>query len=190
MERAKLRNVDLAAALGVTPQAVGDWIKRGSISRKRLPDVARLLNVSVDWLLTGSERISVTTERVNLRAIPVLSWTQLGSHKEEEAMKSSVEFVPAPVTAGKSAFAVRMPSDAMEPLIPMGSLVVVDPDAPQTPGCIVVCRMPGDSEAICRRLLREAGRGLLTAENPRYPHRELPDDAVIVGVAKQVIRDL
>lgn len=45
---------NFASALGVTPQRVSEWRRRKSQSwRKRLPEIARCLNTSTEYLLTG-----------------------------------------------------------------------------------------------------------------------------------------
>ena len=48
-----LSNAELANAIGVTVQAVSKWLNKGGISQQRLPAVARVLGVSLEWLLMG-----------------------------------------------------------------------------------------------------------------------------------------
>ena len=51
-----LSNAELANAIGVTVQAVSKWLNKGGISQQRLPAVARVLGVSLEWLLMGVDR--------------------------------------------------------------------------------------------------------------------------------------
>jgi len=48
----------LARAMGITPQAVSNYKRRGGLPIGLLIRFARRFNVSVDWLLTGEGRIS------------------------------------------------------------------------------------------------------------------------------------
>jgi transcriptional regulator with XRE-family HTH domain len=52
---AKVPKTALATACGVSDQAVTGWTKTGRISKKNLPTIAKALQVSVHWLLTGEE---------------------------------------------------------------------------------------------------------------------------------------
>ena len=51
-----MSNAELANAIGVTVQAVSKWLNKGGISQQRLPAVARVLGVSLEWLLMGVYR--------------------------------------------------------------------------------------------------------------------------------------
>jgi transcriptional regulator with XRE-family HTH domain len=64
-----MSNADLANAIGVTVQAVSKWLKKGGISQQRLPTVARVLGVSLEWLLTGADRPPTTEDLTQLQQL-------------------------------------------------------------------------------------------------------------------------
>ena len=62
-----MSNADLANAIGVTVQAVSKWLNKGGISQQRLPAVARVLGVSLEWLLMGVDRPPATKDLTQLQ---------------------------------------------------------------------------------------------------------------------------
>lgn len=66
---AKVPKTALATACGVSDQAVTGWTKTGRINKKNLPAIAQALGVSVDWLLTGREPPSGSTDAANEEAL-------------------------------------------------------------------------------------------------------------------------
>jgi len=53
---------DIANALGISPSAVSDWVKKGSTpSGKRLSRLSELLGVSIEYLVSGNETGSRTS---------------------------------------------------------------------------------------------------------------------------------
>ena len=55
MNEAKCKNTEMAVLTGVTLQAVGGWIKTGSIDRKHWPTICERLGVTLDWLMLGNQ---------------------------------------------------------------------------------------------------------------------------------------
>ena len=52
MRRKEMRPTDLAAALGISDGAVSHWFNdRYEPGKERLPELARVLSVSIDWLM-------------------------------------------------------------------------------------------------------------------------------------------
>jgi Helix-turn-helix. len=72
-----------ALRMGQTRQAIQQWMRLGSIDKWKLLALARELEVSIDWLLTGSyefDKVIVTTPRV--RALTEL-FQQLSPEDQE-----------------------------------------------------------------------------------------------------------
>ena len=63
MEDEGVSNRTLSVLMEVGERTVSDWKRDGTISLKRLPLLARHLNVTVEWLITGEE--SHTFQNVN-----------------------------------------------------------------------------------------------------------------------------
>jgi len=69
MEQEDLAPRDLAKALGVSVQAVYQWMNTGQIHRDRIPDIARVTHVSADWLHTGIESTGVAEAHANYEGL-------------------------------------------------------------------------------------------------------------------------
>lgn len=125
--------------------------------------------------------------------VPLISWVQAGqwceiSDQFPPGDAESWRETTARVSGG--AFALRIVGDSMEPAIPRGSVVIVDPATEATNGRVVVVRQNGDSEATIKRLVIDGGVRYLKPDNSRYPIMEMRTDAVICGVAIKVELDL
>lgn len=124
--------------------------------------------------------------------VPLLSSVQAGQWGETmEAVQTKEIDVWVPTTANVSAnaYALRITGDSMEPLLPNGSIVVVDPDVQPVHGKIVVVRQSG-GEATVKKLVVDGNKQFLQPINPRYPIMESGQDAVFCGVVRQVVLDL
>lgn len=53
MQAASMNKARLAEEVGVTDQAVGQWIVSGQIASHRIPKICQVLRISSDWLLEG-----------------------------------------------------------------------------------------------------------------------------------------
>jgi len=61
---------DIAEKLGVSPQAVTGWEKKGRISKTSLSGLARLLSIPLDDILTGGERFERAIGAMQMFAVP------------------------------------------------------------------------------------------------------------------------
>lgn len=63
LEQNKMEQKAFAAEIGVAPSKVSEWKKRKSTSyNRRLPEIARALHTSVEYLLNGQEKPAPITE--------------------------------------------------------------------------------------------------------------------------------
>jgi SOS-response transcriptional repressor LexA len=130
---------------------------------------------------------------VTFYSVPLISFTTAGNWGEVCDSYQPGDGERPVVTTRKvsqRAFALRIRGDSMEPLIPNGSVVIVDPDVEALPGKVVVVRQNNDSEATIKTLIRDGSSFLLKPENPRYPILPMLEDAVICGVAIQFTKDI
>lgn len=135
-----------------------------------------------------------TTPGPDLRGkVPLISWVQAGQWcdiSDQFQPGDAESWRETTARAGENAYALRIVGDSMEPTIPRGSVVIVDPAIEAVNGRVVVVRQKGDSEATIKRLVIEGGVRYLKPDNPRYPIMEMRADAVICGVAVKVEQDL
>ncbi|RLA58800.1 MAG: hypothetical protein DRQ89_14930 [Epsilonproteobacteria bacterium] len=204
---AGMSKVKFAELLEVNDQNITHWISRNGVSKGKLFKAAKILNVDPEWLNTGTHSVKEIAEEYNppntdkttLTAvsitgkIPVISWTTAGDWHEIASNLQDYdadEWIPAIGSHSAQTYALRIRGDSMEPTIPNGSTIVVDPAIPADSNRVVVIRQNGDTEATCKRLIIEGGKRYLKPDNPRYPILEMLPDAVICGVAVKIVADL
>jgi SOS-response transcriptional repressor LexA len=197
---ANLTQEQLGAAIGVTKSAVSHW-ETGNVSDIRgdlLLRAATTLGVEPEWLRNGAGprsavRANFADVSSAIRRVPLISWTTAGTWADvcdSYAPGDGERMVETTARVSSTAFALRCIGDSMEPTIPNGSVLIVDPNADPLPNRIVVVRQNHDAEATCKRLVRDGSKLYLKPDNPRYPILELRDDAVICGVVRQYMKDL
>lgn len=147
MREEGITNTALAEAVGVSVQAVGFWLKTGKVSRNRLPQIAKTVHKTVDWLLTGKkpeERLEPGPKVGIQKKIPVVGTAQLGDngfwHEIEYPVGHGDGYIEAP-TADPNAYALRVKGHSMHPAIRDGWFVVVEPNREPIPGEYVMVRL-------------------------------------------------
>ena len=133
----------LAAKIGVTPQAVQQWIANETTPRKaNIVKLCSIFNCSIDHLLVGNSdaiaesqplyKISITTQ-----PIPVRGTAQLGDNghwcEMDYPQKDGDGFINYP-TKYQSTYAVRCKGDSMSPRIKDGEFAIIEPDIEPQPG--------------------------------------------------------
>lgn len=186
--RLGLTQDDVANALGVTRQAVGQWE-----SERRQPDydtlarLAQLLNTDPGYILTGVPNVHPT----EVQYVPVLGRIHAG--QAVPPVEEILEYrpVPADLLKGGQYFFLQVRGDCMDGgphPIRDGYLVLVRMQPTVESGQVAVVFLPGQDEAVLRRVRLVDGHVLLTADNPAYPPVLLkPDDVRIIGRVVQVI---
>ncbi len=133
---------DLAAAIGMKQQSIVS-IEAGDVERPRkLRELARALQVSEDWLLTGED--PPLPEMRGAEAIPVLGevaaglWLESGLHRDEP-----IGWVPfQPIGSPEKAYALLVRGNSMDKVLPEGShaicVSIADSGRPIVDGDLVV----------------------------------------------------
>lgn len=199
MHALNLKGKDLVSATGASKGSVSQWINGGGTPSSRyITSLAKILNVSENWLLNGgvlniSESSDLSLPPVKM--VPLLSLQQAASwsdYMKNTLAPSSVQIageIPA------NAFAVVLESDSMSAAggsvsIPNGSTVFVDPDRTAQHGNIVLALPKGTSIPIIRKLEIEGPDILLVPSNQRYPSIMLDDLSCILGVCFKIQQDI
>ena len=164
IKRSGLKKADVARKLGVTPQAITGWCKKNSIEKFRLYEVAELLGVPFEWLMTGNDK--ELPSAIIVGPAPLLTW---------EALELKMEMLPP-------CFTLAIDSDVMAPRIPEGAQVILRKAFAAHSGDIVVASVNG-SPPILREYRLDGGRVLLRPTNPAYVTEQAPGMQVrILGV--------
>ena len=193
-----LRQADIARATGKSTAAVTKWL-RGENTPKAdaLKDIARLLDVSDEWLLTGKGLERKFDNNVDLsqkislegRPIPVISWVAAGSFDPIETVLRDTridEYMPPLKECGKNGYGLIVTGISMSPKFEIGDRIYVNPDI-QTfdliSGDLVIVSCCGDTEATFKKLIIEGGDKYLQPINPDWPEQiiKLTEDCRLVG---------
>jgi hypothetical protein len=182
-ERFKGSQISLAAALGKSPAQVYQWLsERRAIGDKLARDIESKLSLPAGWLdgIDPSKDVPAPDfpGKIKIRSLPEIDACQLRAWVDNsEDTHSSLFMVPVmPTDAfGERTFIFEMKDDSMAPQIPQGAKVLVDPDAPCTPGCYVASYQE-DGIGICRIYsvpeINEAGEAvveLVPINRTHYP---------------------
>ena len=127
-------------------------------SHRDLTLLAKILGVSVEWLLTGKEPKATPAEHIDVRQLPVINYIQAGNPREiVDAYEAGDGFDTIGVDPslakklGHHAFALLVDGESMLPDFRPGDIVVIDPDAPVRPGDIVVAKLHKDQAATIKK---------------------------------------
>ncbi len=202
--------VDAARLIGIRPPSYNAWEsgETKELKGKNLARACQVFKVTQDYLLYGKEpgpatapqemselarEVGTATNVRILREVPLISFAQAGNWAEvvdPYLPGVSDEWAVTTRKVGSRAYALRIKGDSMEPRIPDGAVVIIDPDREPENGYVVVVRQNHDSEATIKRLVIDGNQRYLKPDNPRYPIMSMAEDAVFCGVAVQVLDDL
>lgn len=160
-------------------------------SLETLRRLASVYGVPPAYLLGETNEPPGTVEETEVVYIPVLGTIHAG--QPIPAVEEVLEHrpVPAKLVKGDKYFFLRVKGDCMDGgphPIKDGYLVLVRVQPTVESGQVAVVFLPGQDEAVLRRVRLVNGHVVLTADNPAYqPVLLKPDEARIVGKVVQVI---
>ena len=197
---AGLKQPELAKLAGVT-QAVISNLERGVAgSSKKLPKIARVCGVRVDWLTMESGPMLDDPATVQAHgsdvepgpdmpgSIPIISYIQAGEFCEAVDLFQpgyAEDFLPIrPANAGPHVYALRVEGRSNHPVIQDGEVVIVDPDKSPDSGKFVVAKRHSDGHVTLKQLKYSEGDPYLEAANENWPDRiiKVDGDWSICGV--------
>lgn len=171
----------LARACDVSPQALTGWLNTGRIAKESLAAIANILNVDLDWLITGdgtSSTPSLTFIESNVSEAPsfggmapLISWVQAGSFTESHVeLNEDTVYYPRPNGCSENTFVLRVVGESMIDEYKPGTLIFVDPERPAASGDDVIAVMLESGEATLKRYIEEPGMGkMLKSMNSNWP---------------------
>lgn len=197
------RQVELGKRMGVSQKGARKWVEaEGMPSTRRLEELATVARTTVGYLMglepetfghnSALTKISGANTQPGPRItgrVPLISWVQAGSMTEATDLLApgvADDWIPTTAPINRHTYALQVRGDSMEPDIPDGSVVIVEPDMDPLPGDYVIAGN-GDAEATLKQLIRDGGEWFLKPSNPRYPVRPLGDGKV-VGVVRSLER--
>jgi len=146
-----------ARALGVSPQRYNLYEANRLPPPTVLARVSEVCNIRLEWLITGRGPMEkVEKEGVVMSKIPVKGYR--GRAGLAPGARDSVEKVIAEIDnehgyRGKNIFGVIFTGRSMEPVIPDGAFVIVDPDGDPHPMQVVVYKQKSEPGVDCKLYL-------------------------------------
>jgi len=170
---------------------------------ERIPDanfvaaVCRKYRVRADWLLSGEGPMYIEDARPGemfseVEAVahyPLISWVQAGHWQpviDNYQPGDGEMMVPSSKCLGARTFCLRVHGDSMEPTVPEGSIIFVDPDVHADNGSLAVVRLDDEQEVTFKKIVQDGAKRYLTPVNPRYPVMEVKTPATICGVVRRI----
>ncbi|WP_312049182.1 LexA family protein [Acinetobacter courvalinii] len=181
----KFTQQQLADKVGVSKTSIIYWEKDENIPKHdSLVALANTLGCSIQYLLDGSDKEKIKTERENVQEIkphmaPVLSWVQAGTFTNVQAVDLSQveEWLPLPDEC-TNCFYLKVQGVSNQPDFLEGDYILVDPDVyysdMQSGDMIVVRRF---EDATFKKLVIETDNSrYLQALNPKFEPNIIPLD--------------
>lgn len=173
----------IAEAIGVHPPALSRWLKGSPPEMTHATKIAKVLNVNVQWLLTGegemveiqaasNARILESVADIFTGTVPVISWAHAGAAASYEELPPHWQDRIPTMCKSARAFGLIVEGDSMTPQCLPGDIVTVDPDIELRNGCLVVAKMKNDGVMLRRFTRIDSGRVKLIAYNTLYPSTE------------------
>ncbi len=170
----------LGQTMGVTQTSARRWLVGTAFPElEKVPILADLLGVRLEWLMTGQGKMIKETREPTW--IPLIAWGDIPRwlSPSREAV-SKIDDYPFPGPVGQDTFVVSMQGSSMEPDITNGDLVVIDPGKPWSDQDLVLASAGPGTETI-RKLEMDGGKPVLFLSNLNYPSRTDSERTRILG---------
>ena len=178
--KGKGRHVAVANQFQVSAESARKWLAGENFpDTKRIPEIARALNVSAQWLLSGEGNMNPRATVKSLPSedspfwskVPALNWEEAG-HWETlvpSAKDDDREWAWAETAVGPNAYALTVNDDSMLPRYEEGSILIIDPDYVPTHKHIVIYLLEDERSVTCKQLIIDGKVQYLKPHNPAYP---------------------
>lgn len=186
-----LTQVELAEKVGTSQQSI-EQLENGKTKRPRyLPELAKVLEVTVDWLLDGTSfgNISPIEKQRTIQLYPLISWVSAGEWQEaveSYGIKDFDEWYESDIKILGKAFWLRVNGDSMTSptgqSIPDGHMILVDPGREPVNGSLVIAKLIDANEATFKKLVIDGGNKFLKGLNPNWPIIPINGNCKIIGV--------
>lgn len=200
-KQAKLTQLQLGKAVGVSAAAVTQWEKdETNPTAASLIKLATMFGVDATYFLDNSTNKEITrlpahnvSEPPALYGqhlsglVPLISSVTAGNWREaidNFSPGDAEDWIPCYVKHSPSTYALRVDGPSMEPEFRNGEIIVVDPEKAEANGSFVIAKRKSDNSVTFKKLIITEGKKYLRAENPDWPGRiiEINGEWSICGV--------
>ncbi len=201
-----LKQREIAEHIGVTNQAVHQWENNTTPGREHLVKLATLLDVTVEYLLTGLDPVSYTKSITFLdklsgfktgQEIPLIDLETMKSIDLSRFPRSSIgkgRTILTRFQAGARALAFIASDTSMSPAILENDIVVIDPDKNLQPGDFVVAHLKQQDVLVFLQFSFDGPDHVVLApinqqyRSYRFTIEEWDRDVQIIGVMTEFTR--
>ncbi len=157
VKQLKLKQIDIVSATGASPATVNKWLNHtNEPSVKYLENLAAVLNVSIQWLVTGIDiNTSKDSDIEKLRKAPILTLAEVAEYQKyvlsiDDCYREHRVFTDE--NFSEEVFWVRMEGDnSMLPIFSDNDLVLIDAKKQPRTGNYVIAIIDSDSKATLRK---------------------------------------
>lgn len=189
LKKNKINAAELARRVYL-PQPTIQRIVSGVYKQPRLSTlqpIADYFQITLNQL-RGLETITFLSNKKMIKSIPLLSNAQVNSWPIIENDNIN-QHVICDNNLGENSFAMYMPDNSMEPLIPKGSTLLVDPTKTPHHGSFIILKLHTNPEVIVRQLVADTRNRFIKHLNPELNQLKmnlLNDTDLIMGVIIEI----
>lgn len=187
----ELKGIDgrtnVARFLLLAPAVLYQWEQRGP-SSDGLIAAQEKIGCFVGWVKTGEGPMSneaLSNISPKQKTAPLLSFDDLRDYRRSVVEVGGKMVAITSKNLSDGTFVVTAVDQLNAVVMPVGSNIVIDPDATIDSGDW--CMFKRGDKVYIRQLLEAGGRRYLQTADPTFGREEMPADAEILGVAKEVI---
>ena len=177
-----IKKVEFARLINVSPQSLNNWFNRTGIPNSQLSNIAKAINVPIDYLLTGDNKMPNNTVSFELLNIKDYKGSDLAKFDNiHDVFTVDREwfidvFKKQPTPPMKIVFAQ---CESMQPTFTQGDFLLVDTDDTNINDGVYIFKV--DDRLFIKRLQIMPGKILVISDNKKYESFNLPSDAVIIA---------
>jgi SOS-response transcriptional repressor LexA len=190
-------NKTAASRLAERPDAIRNIeraIKNGGrrgVSTDTIAELARVLDVSVEWLMTGVG-LETATPATSMTLVPLISWVSAGKFESVCDVEHPGEVLQIPVAGLPKGdwIALEVTGDSMDRLSPPGSRILINRRETElcSGGCYVVITEQG--EATYKRYRSNPDRFEPVSTNPAHEPIFPNSPVTVVGRVRRTLLEL
>lgn len=158
----------LAEQLGVSKQAINYLLKHSS-NPKYVNEIAAVLEVSPEWLLTGKKSRQILEEQTGIVRIPIIPTKDIPTFlkKGNNHLTNDFTHVTQNLTAS-SCFATKLENSSMEPLFNQGTLLIFNSEIKPKNSDYIIFYTNRDKEIFFRQYFLDGKEIYLKAIDTMY----------------------
>lgn len=141
---------------------------------------SQLLNINVEWLLTGIG----PKNRTHVRNVPIIDWNEIALFPKEINLDNKKR-ISSDVDLSPDSFALLVDNDSMEPRYPEGTIIIVDCQQKPMNKDFALILFRDKNLAIFKQIVQVDGELYAKALNPDYKPFQLNKNSHIVGKVVQ-----